>query len=179
MTQLTAEQMQKSRAEFMRAALQGMATKSPPLNLLQIQSRADAAFELHGHRAPGPTFGEDANHYRRRLLSLASTVAPFPWNSINPWTQPDTALDSLERDVIDGAVREFEKPEGPLRSIVRHDEAGRPMRYWYGDPENCWGRFKGNVNRYATGMCDIHGRPSEPWPVEMKMSDGSIRKVQL
>jgi hypothetical protein len=35
-----------------------------------------------------------------------------------------------------------EQAAGRLTMVTEHDEVGRPIRRFYGDPELCWGQFK-------------------------------------
>ena len=40
------------------------------------------------------------------------------------------------------AFQQRELAAGRLTMVTEHDEVGRPIRRFYGDPELCWGQFK-------------------------------------
>jgi hypothetical protein len=66
--------------------------------------------------------------------------------------QPASALSTIEAHVLDSTVAEFTKPSGPLRSATTRDRSGSEIVRFYGDPEDCWGKFAGPMIRRVTGF---------------------------
>jgi len=79
-------------------------------------------------------------------------------------------------------VADFKRPVGPLRQTVEYDHAGRKLIKFYGDPEACWGQFKGPVQRVIGWNPSGLGRgadvPGAIRPVGTLMSDGSMRRAR-
>jgi hypothetical protein len=122
--------------------------------VFDVQKRTGEIFRLHGTAPPQPQFGEDARGYRARIIGLAQTLLPrgHVWAGVSIHRQPERALDSIEDAVIHDRVRAFKRPTGPLREVTEScPRTGRMTTKFYGDPEDCWGRYKG-VRQRVTGF---------------------------
>ena len=149
-----------------------------------FQARADEACQLYGVRVPRIGPGEDLNTYRRRVLTVLQPHSK-DWKNANlmqPYSIANSVLPIAEKNIIDDAVTEFKKPVGPLRSVMVTDpESGQRQRRWYGDPANCWDRFKGPLQRVtAWDLSLAKGRnaPGAIVPTSVMMSDGTIRPAR-
>jgi hypothetical protein len=133
-------------------------------NVFDIQRRIAEVFKIHGQPVPQPQFDEGATEYRQRLLCVAKNLLPddHVWRGQDIRRQPERAFDSIEKALVHDRVREFKQPTGPLRSMLTGDGLfeRQTVRY-FGDPENCWGRFAGPTIRRVTGVTDEgHGAKS-------------------
>jgi hypothetical protein len=146
------------------------------------RSRAHALFSLYGVATPEPQFGEDLGRYRRRLLSMAQGLLPSssPWRGVPVHQQPD--LDAVEAHLFDDQAAAFRAPIGPLRSVTEVDASNRPVRRFFGDPENTWGPFKG-VRRLVTAWSSAGRGKDGPGPranpvVAQVLRDGTTVPVR-
>ena len=111
--------------------------------LAKAQARADSAAAMHGEEAPRPIPGETSLAYRRRLLEkFKAHSAQFK----------DTRFDSADGamlapiegiiydDVVKAAKTTAQSKVGLLIPYVRHDQAGRQITEYYGDPL-AWMRY--------------------------------------
>jgi hypothetical protein len=146
-----------------------------------FRTRSDEAFALHGVRAPQIESGEPLGHYRQRLLNNLKLFAKeSPFKTVDFRSVHASNLAPFEAQLIDQAVADFKKPVGPLRQMIQVDDAGRKIRRYFGDPEACWGQFKGHVQRVTRWNTDL-GRganaPGANKPVAMLMADGPTRRL--
>jgi hypothetical protein len=147
----------------------------------ELQSEANELFKLHNMSADAPRAHEGETAYARRLINAAKSFSP-DWNGVDINSQPDGLLPLAWKSVIEDAITEFKKSEGPLRQVVTTDDSGRRMRTFYGDPENCWAPFKA-TSQYVTawnpeGLGRGAKSPTAIVPVRMLMTDGSIREAR-
>jgi hypothetical protein len=111
-----------------------------------FQSRADCAYSLYGLGAPPKSPFESLTNYRQRLcdgLKVYSDAA----KEVDFSRIPRNALPPFEKILIDDAIARFEKPEGPMRSCVRRDNAGREVTHFFGDERAAWLPFTNDVNQ--------------------------------
>jgi hypothetical protein len=146
-----------------------------------FQSRADEAFALHGLRAPPIQVGEGLANFRRRLLgSLLAYCDHAAYHKIDATKVDPSILDTIEATVIDDAIDRFKSPTGPLRSAVETDASGRRITRFFGDPSETWRPFQPSVRRRLVGMKNTatgKNSPSAVVPVQMVMSDGTVRRL--
>ena len=125
--------------------------------LIEAQSRADSAYGALGiGRAPIPLNGEDLNGYRRRVATKLKAHSKR-WKGVNMYGLDGGAFEIAESDVYNdsmaAAMSAEDVPEGQLRSIVKHDLAGRPITEYVGEP-SAWmsqfGGFKRRLNGIRT-----------------------------
>ena len=111
-----------------------------------FQRRADEAFRLYGLGAPPRLSSESLTNYRQRLcdgLKVYSDAA----KEVDFSRIPRNALPPFEKILIDDAIARFEKPEGPMRSCTRRDNAGREVTHFFGDEQLAWLPFTNDVNQ--------------------------------
>src|SRR5271163_3943686 len=106
--------------------------------LNQIQADYDPRFRMHRPSgAPAPLERENATAYRRRLAEALQQHAPN-CKDFNIRHSTGTAFDVLERQIKSDAQREAQHPtqipDGTLKEVVTHDQAGRPSYTYYGSP---------------------------------------------
>jgi hypothetical protein len=114
--------------------------------VFDVQRRVGEVFKIHGQPAPAPHFGEGATEYRQRALSVAQHLLPtgHVWRSVAIHRQPTGALDAIERAVVHDRVADFKRPVGKIREMSETcPRTGRTTVKFFGDPEDCWGRFAG------------------------------------
>ncbi len=153
----------------------------------EFQTRADAAFNTMGlGAAPRRQHSENRINHRARVMEGAlGAVAGLDhadrrWMGFDPKSiRDETAAEQIANVVLDSATAAWTAPVGALRESVERDSGGREVRKFYGDPEGAWRPFKPNTIRLVTKWLEPHrGRPAPnaPRPVEIKMSDGTIRR---
>lgn len=149
--------------------------------LAHYQRRADSAFQLHGLAAPAPGIGESLSDYRTRLLSNLAPYSSPQYRAISFHRMKDDAtIGNFEKLLIDGAITNFKRPEGPLRPLVRRDAADRKIIEWYGDERECWKPFAngGKPGKINFEMCTGKNAPGARQPVATVMSDGTTVPIQ-
>jgi hypothetical protein len=128
-------------------------------------SKIAELFNIHGAAVPRRQLGESNTDYRRRTLNVAQSLLPadHPWASQNLRRQPDSALDAIERAVVDERVNAFKSPTGPLREVNEVcPRTGRVTTKFYGDPAACWDMFAPPVRRLARFTSGVgRGKDSE------------------
>jgi hypothetical protein len=102
------------------------------------QADYDPLFRMHRPTgAPPPLERESETAYRRRLAEALQQHAPN-CKDFNICHSTGTAFDVLERQIKSDAEREAQHPtqipEGTLKEVVTHDQAGRPSYTYYGSP---------------------------------------------
>lgn len=75
---------------------------------------------------------ETADNLSRRLNALESTKRAAP-----PFDRSPKPVLTPEQQ-----FQQREQAAGRLTMVTEHDEVGRPIRRFYGDPELVWGAFK-------------------------------------
>lgn len=140
-------------------------------NIFDIEQRTKEFFQLHNTNPPAPAFGEEPTHYHRRLLNCAQAVvhrgvltdAGRAWADTNIGLQPQRALKTAEQALIHDTAEQFKRPIGPLRQVTERvpNSGGREIIRFYGDPENCWGRFAG-VRQRVVGFSSAGRGASSP-----------------
>jgi hypothetical protein len=122
-----------------------------------FQRRADEAFRLYGLGAPARLSSESLTNYRRRLCEAlkgySDTLKEVDFSRV-----PRDGLPPLERMLFSDAVNLFKKPEGPMRSCVRRDNAGREVTEFYGDEKLAWLPFTNDVNGQGEHVGERRGR---------------------
>ena len=117
----------------------------------EFQERAAQACATLGLAAPARrTVGESHGEHRAKILDeVLGRVANLP-HMDRAMLGIDTrriaadprAVDQVARAIFTSAEGAWRAPVGELRESVTKDSAGREVHTFYGDPENCWGRFK-------------------------------------
>jgi hypothetical protein len=102
------------------------------------QADYDPLFRMHRPTgAPPPMERESETAYRRRLAEALQQHAPN-CKDFNIRHSTGTAFDVLERQIKSDAQREAHHPtqipDGTLKEVVTHDQAGRPSYTYYGSP---------------------------------------------
>lgn len=115
-----------------------------------FKAKADTVLRLHGQAAPAIHPDENMADYRRRLLGCVRPHTEGRLRDVDTSKLHPSMLDNFERTMINDTVTAFKRPTGPLRMATERDDAGRAIRRFYGDPENCWGVFKPPVQNIAT-----------------------------
>ena len=131
--------------------------------VFEIQNRVGELFRLHGTVAPQPQFGEDARRYQHRVLSCAQSLLPpdNAWAQVPLHKQPALALDAIERHIVSDRVSAFKAPVGSLREVNETcPRTGRIVTKFYGDPEDCWGKYKAVTRRVVGITQEGRGRES-------------------
>lgn len=123
----------------------------------QNRQRADEAFRhALGCPAPGRFADESVVAHRIRQLSALTQFSPN-WKTSTPESLREmhraNALHIVEAEVFADAVEYGKRSTGPLRVIETPDDAGRPVRRFYGDADACWGQFKLPVRCVARFNC--------------------------
>ena len=117
-----------------------------------FQHRADGAYNLYGLGAPPKSPHESLTNYRRRLCAglqpYSDTLKDYDFQQVGT-----PGLPPLEKMLIEDAVALFKKPEGPERSCVRRDNAGREVTEFYGDEQAAWLPF----TSYMTDTGEVRG----------------------
>jgi hypothetical protein len=89
---------------------------------------------------PTPAYieGEKLDQQRKRIMNK---VRPFVSDALQQVKTDDvfgSALDHYEKQFMESAaaeaVRPTKVPDGELREVVSHDQAGRPMYSYFGSP---------------------------------------------
>jgi hypothetical protein len=89
------------------------------------QARADSVFQEWGFRAPAPSFGQDAQDYRRDLAVMAKKQLPYghELRKIKLWNLPRDVFETLEPQVYnacrEAASRPDSVPPGEMREVVK------------------------------------------------------------
>ncbi len=115
-----------------------------------FQANADAAFATLGlGEAPRRGHSEPVHAHRARVADAALGAvagldhASRKWQGFDPrGVRDDGAATQIAQTVLDEAVQTWTAPVGELRESVTRDPSGREVHKFYGDPEDCWGRFK-------------------------------------
>lgn len=102
------------------------------------QADYDPLFRMHRPTgAPPPMERENETAYRRRLAEALQQHAPN-CKGFNIRHSTGSAFDVLEKQIKSDAQREAlhptQIPEGTLKEVVTHDQAGRPSYTYYGSP---------------------------------------------
>ena len=106
----------------------------------QIQEKRakyDEALQPFNRNAPRPFPEETHEEYRRRALPILQNYAPG-MGEVKVHDMRGSAFDMIEKQSFEAAHREARNPtnipEGELREVKRHDQAGRTFVEWYGRP---------------------------------------------
>ncbi len=122
-----------------------------------FQHRADAAYNLYALAAPPKSPHESLTNYRRRLCAglqpYSDTLKDLDFQRVGT-----DGLPPLEKMLIEDAVKLFEKPEGPMRSCVRRDQAGRERTHFFGDEKSAWLVYTNDVNGQGEYVGERRGR---------------------
>jgi hypothetical protein len=122
-----------------------------------FRARADTAYGLYGLAAPPIVARESLRDYRRRLCEglkgYSEALRDLDFSRV-----PREGLPPLEKMLIEDAVKLFEKPEGPMRSCVRRDNAGRDVTHFFGDEQSGWLPFTNDVNAQGQYVGPKRGR---------------------
>jgi hypothetical protein len=132
-------------------------------NIFAIKNRVAEVFKLHGTVPPEPRFNEGPVPYRARALSAAQTLLPrnHVWSGVNIARQPTGALDAIEHALVADRIRAFKSNTGPLREYSEQcPRTGRTTVKFFGDPEDCWGRFAGVRQRVVGWTSQGRGKDS-------------------
>jgi hypothetical protein len=119
------------------------------------QAHYDPLFRMHRPTgAPPPMEREDKTAYRRRLAEALQQHAPS-CKDFNIRHSTGTAFDVLERQIKSDAQREAQHPtqipDGTLKEVVTHDQAGRPSYTYYGSPR-AWMDHFGAPKKQLVGI---------------------------
>lgn len=105
--------------------------------MADFQARADAVFQQHGMRAPGPLDMETPIVYRRRLDTMLKKHSKR-WKDIDLVAIPDTALDNIEVEIFADANSAANDPslvpEGRLVPRTRTLAGGHTETTFVGHP---------------------------------------------
>ena len=120
----------------------------------RAQVKANAVAHAFGDSAPSPLPGEPLLDYRARLASKYQTYSQAYKDSDLRKVGDPIALSAVEDAIYADAAREATHPTsgfrpGELRAIVTHDQSGRPITRYVGDPNACWDRYNAPF-RYIT-----------------------------
>jgi hypothetical protein len=121
--------------------------------LAQAQSRFDSIAAMHGERADPPLPGESPLSYRKRNLDrFKKHSAKFKESRFD---SADAAmLEPIEKIIIDDAVEAARKDAsggaGLMFAENYHDDAGRKITKWHGDPMAWMQHFStgGQIGRF-------------------------------
>jgi colicin import membrane protein len=123
------------------------------------QVQADRVYHAFGDSAPRWMAGEALPSYQRRLLVKVQKHSKA-WKDKELSQLHDSVLDVAETQIYADALSVAMSPSsvtaGTLREVVETDRAGRRISKFFGDPEACWGPFKGRV---VKGVDRINLRP--------------------
>jgi hypothetical protein len=90
-----------------------------------------------GRHAPSPLQGEQLDQYERRLTYEMQKVAPN-YKDLNLYETRGDAYKLMKEQIKADALKEARHPtqipDGELREVVSHDQAGRPTYSYFGSP---------------------------------------------
>ena len=129
--------------------------------LWEAKAKLDAALAPFNQAAPRSFTDENSELYRRRTLPLVQLRAPG-FENVKVDDARGSAFEHIERQIFDAAAKEAQRPtqipDGELRQVTRHDQAGRPFYEFYGRPSAWLRDFAGDRRRLAGIRTDLqHG----------------------
>lgn len=120
--------------------------------LWEAKAKLDAALAPFNQAAPRSFTDENSELYRRRTLPLVQLRAPG-FENVKVDDARGSAFEHIERQIFDAAAKEAQRPtqipDGELRQVTRHDQAGRPFYEFYGRPSAWLRDFAGDRRRLA------------------------------
>jgi hypothetical protein len=115
---------------------------SDPNDYVDIYRRAEEVFQLFGKRAPMPLFDTSTLQYRQQLLQELEPHVEPQYRGLEPGKIRDVkALATVEKLMMDSAIRESKKPVGPPRAVVSTDLTGRKITSYVGADDAYWSQF--------------------------------------
>jgi hypothetical protein len=114
------------------------ATERETLNDETRRKWDEHVFSPSGRPTPRYLDTDNNDHFRKRLMDAARPLVSKDLQEVRTQDLYGSALDHYEKRYLESASAEAQRPtnipEGELREVTRHDQAGRPFYEYHGSP---------------------------------------------
>jgi hypothetical protein len=129
------------------------ATERETLNYETRRKWDEHVFSPSGRPTPRYLDTDNNDHFRKRLMDAARPLVSKDLQEVKTQDLYGSTLDHFERQYFESAraeaLRPTNIPEGELRQVTRHDQAGRPFYEYHGSPSAWLKDFTGEKKRLA------------------------------